>query len=332
MRVVFLGSGAIGIPSLKALAADGRHTVLAVFTQPDRPVGRNLELRPPPVKLTAGELDLRVYQPEKIRAPVALTELAALDPEIIVVAAYGQILPKAILSLPRFGCVNIHASLLPRHRGAAPIQAAILEGDLESGVTIMQMDEGLDTGDILRKVAVPISPHETAGSLHDRLAQLAPSALLECLDRLERGVATREKQDSTQATYAPKLRREDGAIDWNKSALQIERQIRAMTPWPGAYTWMPLRETPVVLKVHRAELTNTRSWAGGSEPGTVVAVGDDGIIVAAGEDGIVLQEIQIQGRKRLKVPDFLRGHPVPLGVRLEIRKKIFPFHDAEDKV
>jgi methionyl-tRNA formyltransferase len=312
MRVVFLGTGAIGVPSLKTLATSGSYKVEAVFTQPDRPAGRNFELRAPPIKIAARELGLPVFQPQKIRAPEAVAELVALKPDLIVVAAYGQIVPKSVLSLPRLGCINIHASLLPRHRGASPIHAAILAGDAETGITIMQMDEGLDTGDILLQVAVRIRATDTAGSLHDRLAQVAPAALLECLELLERGAGSRKKQDSNLATYAPKLRREDGEIDWSKPAVEIERRIRAMTPWPGAYTLISLRDAPVVLKVHQAEL-----WKQHSEPaGTIVAAGDGGIVVAAGEGGIVLKEVQVAGGKRLKVPEFLRGHPIPPGARL----------------
>jgi methionyl-tRNA formyltransferase len=312
MRVVFLGTGEIGVPSLKALATSGRHEVKAVFTQPDRPAGRDLKLRPPPVKVVAQELGLPVFQPERIRSPVALSDLARLDPAVIVVAAYGQILPKAILSLPRFGCLNIHASLLPRHRGASPVEAAILAGDGETGITIMQMDEGLDTGDILLKVATPIGPEDTAGSVHDRLAELAPNVLLECLNLLERGTARREKQNDAAATYAPKLTREDGEIIWSAPAEKIERQVRAMGPWPGAYTYLPLSGAPVVLKVHRAAI-----WDGCGEPaGTVVAADECGIRVAAGTGGISLMEIQVAGGKRLTAAEFLRGRPIPSGVRL----------------
>jgi methionyl-tRNA formyltransferase len=312
MRVVFIGTGDIGVPSLKALATTGFHEVQAVFTQPDRPAGRNLKLRPPPVKVAARELDLPVFQPEKIRMPDALGKLVTLKPDVIVVAAYGQILPKAILSLPRFGCINIHASLLPRHRGASPIQAAILEADSESGVTIMEVDEGLDTGDILFKVATPIEPGDTAGSLHDRLAQLAPDALLACLDLLGRGAVSREKQDGALATYAPKLRRKDGEIAWNKPAEEIERRIRAMTPWPGAYSFVTLGDTQTILKIHRAKI-----WKASSEPaGTVVSADDGGILVAAGKGGIVLKDIQIAGGKRLTAAEFLRGHPITLGTQL----------------
>jgi methionyl-tRNA formyltransferase len=312
MRVVFLGTGDIGVASLKALATTGFHEVQAVFTQPDRPAGRDLKLRPPPVKVAARELDLPVFQPEKIRAPDALAELVTLKPDVIVVAAYGQILPKAVLSLSPFGCINIHASLLPRYRGASPIHAAILEGDSQTGVTIMQVDEGLDTGDILFKVATPIGPDDTAGSLHDRLAQLAPDALLACLDLLGRGAVSREKQDGALATYAPKLTRKDGEIAWNKPAEEIERRIRAMTPWPGAYTFVTLGDTRALLKLHRAKI-----WEGSSEPaGTVVSADDDGILVAAAKGGIALKDIQIAGGKRLTAAEFLRGHPIALGAQL----------------
>ena len=312
MRVVFLGTGDIGVASLKALATTGFHEVQAVFTQPDRPAGRDLKLRPPPVKVAARELDLPVFQPEKIRAPEALAELVTLKPDVIVVAAYGQILPKAVLSLSPFGCINIHASLLPRYRGASPIHAAILGGDSQTGVTIMQVDEGLDTGDILFKVATPIGPDDTAGSLHDRLAQLAPNALLACLDLLGRGAVSREKQDSALATYAPKLTRKDGEIAWNKPAEEIERRIRAMTPWPGAYTFVTLGDTRALLKIHRAKI-----WEGSGEPaGTVVSADDGGILVAAAKGGIALKDIQIAGGKRLPAAEFLRGHPIALGAQL----------------
>jgi methionyl-tRNA formyltransferase len=311
MRVVFLGSGAIGGPSLQALAASETHQVQAVFTQPDRPAGREMKLRAPPIKAAALSLGLPVHQPAKIRAPEALGILAELQPDVIVVAAYGQLLRKSLLSLPRLGCINIHASLLPRHRGAAPIQAAILAGDNETGITIMQVDEGLDTGDILVQVATAIGPEETAGSLHDRLALLAPPALLETLDLLHRGTAHPRSQDPALATYAPKIRHQDGEIDWNKPAIEIERHIRAMTPWPGAYTSILLRSASA-LKVHRAR---THEEIGGS-PGAVVAVSGEGILVATAEGGILLQEVQLPGGKRLPAGDFLRGHPIESGLRL----------------
>jgi methionyl-tRNA formyltransferase len=312
MRVVFLGTGDIGVPSLEALARSGFHEVQAVFTQPDRPAGRQLKPRPPPVKVAARELDLPVFQPEKIRAPDAVSELRRLKPDVIVVAAYGQIISKAILSLPLFGCINIHASLLPRHRGASPIHAAILEGDTETGITIMQVDAGLDTGDILFRVAAPIEPYDTAGSLHARLARLAPAALLECLDLLERGFAKPESQNHALATYAPKLTTKDGEIDWSKPAEEIERRIRAMTPWPGAYTFFPVRDLPVILKIHQAEVRDLQS----ESSGTVIAADNGGIVVSTARGAIALKDVQLAGGKRLRAPDFLRGHPVAPGTRL----------------
>jgi methionyl-tRNA formyltransferase len=223
-----------------------------------------MKLRAPPIKVAARDLGLPVHQPAKIRAPEALATLAELRPDTIVVAAYGQLLRKSLLSLPRLGCINIHASLLPRHRGAAPVQAAILAGDSETGITIMQVDEGLDTGDILLQVATAIGSEETAGSLHDRLALLAPAALLETLDLLNRGVAHPRRQDPALATYAPKIRHGDGEIDWNKPAGELERRIRAMTPVPAPPQSSCEREHD--LKVHRAareEIANPRHSRGG---------------------------------------------------------------------
>lgn len=306
MRVVFLGTGEIGVPSLKALAE--QHEVVAVFTQPDRPAGRDLKLRASPIKTVADALGLPVFQPEKIRTPEAVAELAAFQADVIVVVAYGQILPRRILELPRLGCLNVHASLLPRHRGASPIHAAILAGDAESGVTIMQMDEGLDTGAMLRIVRTPISALDTAGSLHDRLAELAPEGLLQVMADLERGVAIPESQDETLATYAPKLTRQDGHIDWTVSAVEIDLRIRGMTPWPGAFTLLPDGR---MLKIHRATLADTMG-----QPGEVMATSGGRMVVAAGAGGIGLEVVQVAGGKRLAAADFLRGHAVAPGMRL----------------
>ncbi|HRJ72117.1 MAG TPA: methionyl-tRNA formyltransferase, partial [Terrimicrobiaceae bacterium] len=226
MRIVFLGTGDIGVPSLRALAAEPGDQILGVYTQPDRPAGRDLKLRASPVKETALELGLPVFQPPRIRAAESLAGLRSLQPDVIVVVAYGQILPKEILDLPRLGCLNVHASLLPRHRGASPVHAALLAGDAVSGVTIMQMDEGLDTGPILAKVETPIGPRETAGSLHVRLAQLAPEALLQTLRLLDRGGIRSEPQDDVRATYAPKLLRADGEVTWSLPARAIDQRIR----------------------------------------------------------------------------------------------------------
>jgi methionyl-tRNA formyltransferase len=312
MRVVFFGTAALGVPSLRALARSSLHELQAVFTQPDRPAGRHLKVRPPTLKVAARELGLPVFQPQKIRAPEPFAVLARLKPDVIVVAAYGQIVPKGILFLPRFGCINIHASLLPRHRGAAPIHAAILQGDRQTGITIMQMDEGLDTGDILMQVETPIESAETSGSLHDRLSEMAPTALLETLDQLARGTVVPRKQDPALATYASKLTGKDGEISWEREASEIERRIRAMTPSPGAYTFLPGRNGSVLLKIHRAEVRDVQE----QPPGMVVAADDAGILVAAADRGVLLEDLQIAGGKRLSAAEFLRGHPVALGTRL----------------
>jgi methionyl-tRNA formyltransferase len=307
MRIVFLGTGEIGVPALRALAE--RHDIAAVFTQPDRPAGRDLKLRPSPVKVAAEALGIPVLQPEKIRRPEAVAELAAFAAEVIVVAAYGQILPKRILELPRLGCLNIHASLLPRHRGASPIHAAILAGDAESGVTIMQMDEGLDTGAMLRVVRTPIAATDTAGTLHDRLAALAAAPLLEVIDELAAGTVRPEKQNDALATYAPKLTKQDGRLDWTASARDIDLRLRGMTPWPGAFTFLPDGR---MLKIHRATIED----GGGGAAGEIVEAGPEGIVVAAGTGRVRLLEVQAAGGKRLKVGDFLRGHTLAIGARL----------------
>lgn len=307
MRIVFLGTGEIGVPALKALVE--RHEVVAVFTQPDRPAGRDLKLRPSPVKVAALELGLPVFQPEKLRAPDAAEQLAGCGGELFVVAAYGQILPKRILEMPRLGCLNIHASLLPRHRGASPIHAAILAGDAESGVTIMQMDEGLDTGPMLREVKTVITPEDTAGSLHDRLSFLAAEPLLAVIEELASGTARPQKQDDSLATYAPKLMKTDGQIKWSDSAVEIDRRIRGMTPWPGAFTYLPGGK---LLKIHRA----IPGESAGGVPGEVLQASAEGILVAAGTGGMLLREIQTAGGKRLPAGDFLRGNALAPGDKL----------------
>src|SRR5438034_6087677 len=236
MRVVFIGTGEIGVPALQALMRSGEHQVIGVVTQPDKPVGREQRIEPPPIKRALIGTKISVLQPERIKDRQSIEEIRALAPDAIVVMAYGQILPRAILEIPPFACLNLHASLLPRHRGAAPIQAAIAAGDRETGITVIYMDEGLDSGDMLLQSKLEILPNDTGGSLHDGLAELAPAALLQALDQLAAGTAPRIPQDSSLATYAPKLRREDGQIDWTQPAEVIERKIRAVDPWPGAFT------------------------------------------------------------------------------------------------
>lgn len=313
MRLVFCGTGEIGLPSLQALADSPLHEIVGVVTQPDRPAGREMRPRPSAIKIEAAARGIPVVQPERIRKD--FSALVDWAPDLMVVAAYGQILPKAVLDLPRLGCLNIHASLLPRHRGASPIQAAILAGDAESGVTIMWMDEGLDTGDILLARHTPIGHSESAGELHDRLAELAPGALLEALLLLQGGTAVRLPQDSPRATYAPKLGKQDGRLDWREPAARLALRVRAMAPWPGATA----RMGGAILKIHTTEISGT-----GGIPGTVLSAGAEGIVVAAGQGSLVLREVQLEGRKRLPAGDFLRGFPVSTGTKFDLSFSVSP--------
>src|SRR5881398_1857350 len=252
MRIVFIGTGEVGVPTLQGLLKS-EHDVVGVVTQPDKPVGRSLQIEPPPIKRIPITTNIAILQPPRIKDPHAIEEIRAITPDVIVVMAYGQILPRAVLEIPKIACLNLHASLLPRWRGAAPIQAAIAAGDRETGITVMYMDEGLDTGDMLLKSVIEIAANETGRSLHDRLAEIAPGALQNALELLASGTAPRIPQNNDEATYAPKLEREHGQIDWSESAEAIERKIRAFDPWPGTFTI--LRDEPGVerkLKIFSA--------------------------------------------------------------------------------
>ena len=316
MRIVYLGSGDIGLPTLLALHAasvEGQHELLAVVTQPDKPVGRKLVLTPGPVKSFALAAGIPVLQPERLRRPEAVETLRALAADVFVVFAYGQILLQSVLDLPAVACLNLHASLLPRHRGAAPIHAAVLAGDRESGLTVMFMDAGLDTGDALLEVRTPIRRRETAGTLHDRLAALAPGALFDALDLLAAGRAPRQPQDAAAATYAPKLERHSGRIDWTQDHRTLDRLVRGMHPWPGASTFWPGAAGPLGLKIHSA--LPVRRCAG--EPGMVVRAGGRGLLVAAGSGGLLLRHVELEGKRRMSAAEFLRGHPAAPGILLE---------------
>jgi len=297
MRVLFIGTGEIGVPVLRWLLESEEHELAGVITQPDKPVGRQQRIGAPPIKMVAAGSNRPILQPKRIKSTDAVAEIRALAPDVIVIMAYGQILPRAVLEIPRIACLNLHASLLPRHRGAAPIQAAIVAGDRETGISVMYMDEGLDTGDVLLQKRIEIAPGETGGSLHDRLAQIAPIALKEALSELEDGSAPRTPQDSSAASYAPKLEREHGRIDWNESATVIERKIRAFDPWPGAFTILRDdvgRERK--LKIFRAHI------AGESPGGSLLA-----------KDGAIsLDEVQLDGKRRMSGVEFLRGYHGPL--------------------
>jgi len=304
MRIVFIGTGEIGVPTLNTLL-NSEYEVVGVVTQPNKPVGREQQIEAPPIKKTlmSGAPDGRalafpVLQPAKIKERQAIEEMRALKPDVIVVVAYGQILPRAVLEIPLLACLNLHASLLPRWRGAAPIQAAIAAGDRETGVTVMYMDEGLDTGDILLQRSVDIQPDDTGGSLHDRLAQIAPEALLEALRLLAAGNARRIPQDNAGATYAPKLKREHGQIDWSESAEAIERKIRAYNPWPGAF----MKVSSQNLKIFSASVVDLNGQSG------QILRSDKDLIVATGKGALSLAEVQLQGKRRMTAAEFLRGH------------------------
>lgn len=302
MRIVFMGTPDFAVPSLQRLLADGRE-VVGVFTQPDRPKGRGYKLAPPPVKVLALEEGIPVYQPEKMRDGAALAQLQALQPDLVVVAAYGRILPPDLLAVPRLGCLNVHGSLLPQYRGAAPIQWSVLGGDSETGVTIMQMAEGLDTGDILLQRATPIGPDETAGELFDRLALLGAQALSEALALLEAGALSPTPQEEALATYAPPLQKAQATLDFARPARSAHNQVRGLNPWPVARTTLDGR----LLKVY-----SSRPVSGKGQPGQVLE-GKNRLVVACGEGALEILELQAEGGKRLPAADFLRGHPVETG-------------------
>ena len=307
-----MGTGEIGVPALTWLLDHPEWEVVAVVTQPDKPVGRKQELRASAIKQLAVERGVPVLQPVKLRAPEAVAEIAALHADVIVVMAYGQILPKAVLDAPRLACLNLHASLLPRWRGASPIQAAIEAGDCATGVTVMYMAEGLDTGDMLLMRETPITDADTGGSLHDRLAGVAAAALAEALPLVAAGRAPRIPQDDALANYAPKLSRENGLIDWNAAPAEIDRRIRAMNPWPAAHTFLPTPAGPRQLKI----FAGTMQEDGAAPPGAVLRADDHGLLVAARGGAVLLTDIQLEGKRRMSVGELLRGHPIAPGTIL----------------
>jgi methionyl-tRNA formyltransferase len=312
MRIIFMGTGDIGAPSLRFLLDSSEYEVIAAITQPDKPAGRKLELRPSEIKRLAMERGVPVLQPIKLRTPESVAEVAALSPDVIVVMAYGQILPRSVLQIPRLACLNLHASLLPRHRGAAPIQAAIEAGDAATGITVMYMAEGLDTGDILLKKETPIFRRDTGGVLHDRLGLLAAEALAEALPLLAAGWAPRIPQEESLATYAAKLGRENGEIAWTDTAERIDRRIRAMNPWPGAYTWFPMPEGARKLKIFSC----IRHRKDTGPAGAVLRADRRGILVGAGAGAVLLRDIQLEGKRRMSASDFLQGHRATTGAIL----------------
>jgi methionyl-tRNA formyltransferase len=305
VRIAFMGSPAFAVPALDALL--GRHEVALVVTQPDKPAGRGKRLAAPAVKQAAQRAGVPVFQPASARDPELLARLRALAPDACAVVAYGKILPAGVLEVPRLGCLNIHASLLPKYRGAAPIQWAILRGETRTGVTIMRVDAGMDTGPTLLAHEVAIAPEDTAGTLHDRLAPIGAALLLEALDGLERGTLAAVPQDEAAATYAPMLRKQDGAVDWERSAAEVSGRIRGVDPWPGAYAQLDGE----VIKLFGAVAAG-----GGGEPGRVIAVGEAGIRVACGTGAVVVRELQAPGKRRLRAAEFWAGRRLDTEIRL----------------
>ncbi|CAG0964621.1 methionyl-tRNA formyltransferase [Anaerolineae bacterium] len=307
-RIVFMGTPDFAVPVLDALTQTP-HDVVGVFTRPDQPAGRGKQLHASPIKQLAQERGLAIFQPPTLRQTENVASLRDLAPEVIIVSAYGLILPREVLALPRRGCVNTHASLLPRHRGAAPIAAAILAGDTETGITLMQMDVGLDTGPILAQRAIPIADADTTGTLTPKLARLAADLLIETLPRILASEITPQPQDESRATMFKTIRKEEGLIDWTQSAIEIARRVRAFNPWPSAYTFW----NGAQLKILRAYPSSSSA---NTPPGKVIQRGKE-IAIAAGEGVLVLQEIQLAGKRALTIEEFARGQREFVGSKVQ---------------
>ncbi|MCM1086873.1 MAG: methionyl-tRNA formyltransferase [Muribaculaceae bacterium] len=307
MKIVFMGTPDYAVGALRKIVEAG-HQVAAVVTQPDKPKGRGKEMQMTPVKACALQYGLPVFQPVKIKAPEAVQKLQSYGADIFVVAAFGQILSEEILQMPKYGCVNIHASLLPKYRGAGPIQWAILNGEKETGITIMQMDKGIDTGDILMQSVVPIDEKETGDSLHDKLADVGAELIVEALVRIEAGEVTPRKQKEEDSCYARMLQKSMGKIDWKQETVQIERMVRGLNSWPSAYTSY-LGKT---LKIWESSISGDKA-ASNDAPGTITAVEKDAFYVRTGDGTLKITQVQLEGKKRMSVKDFLLGYPVKIG-------------------
>ena len=311
MNIVFAGTPLFALPCLDAIL-HSEHHIKAVYTQPDRPKGRGHQLQSSPVKTWALTHGFAVHQPLNFKHPATIEAFAALAPDILIVIAYGLILPKAILEIPRYGCINVHASLLPRWRGASPIQHAILHQDAESGLTIMQMDEGMDTGDILTTVSCPLDPRETTETLHHKLSQLAPDLLLKVLHALSTGTQIAEPQPHHDASYAPKINKNHAAIDWHQKATTIDSLIRAFTPWPTAYT----HAAGETVRIHQARVIPKPC---SETPGTILAITQEGVYVATGLYILLIERLQFAGGKILHIADWLHANRPTLSVNLVLQ-------------
>ena len=315
MKIVYMGTPDFAVPPLRSLL-NTEYEVAAVVTQPDKPKGRGKALMPTPVKEEALKHGIPVYQPEKVREPGFVEKLRELKPDLIVVAAFGQIIPESVLNMPKFGCINIHASLLPKYRGAAPIQYAVIDGEKESGVTIMKMGKGLDTGDMIARTEVPLAKDETGGSLFEKLSSAGARLLVETLPDIFAGTAVYEKQPEESPTpYAAMITKKMGLIDFSKSAEELERLVRGLNPWPSAHTFLNGKN----LKIWKAEADMTQAEK--NIPGTVVRADEEGICVACGTGRLILKEVQLEGKKRMDSASFLRGCKVEPGTRLTDHKE-----------
>jgi len=308
LRIIFMGTPDFATLNLKALI-DGPDDVVAVVTQPDRPKGRGKQLTPPPVKLLAESADIPVLQPSKIRTEEFLNGLLSYQPDLVVVTAYGRILPRSLLELAPMGCINVHGSLLPLHRGAAPIQWSVIKGDKEVGVTVIRMDEGMDTGDILLQDSIQAAPDETAGTLFEKLAHLGSDTLLKAIKGLKEGTVAGTPQDHSQATKAPMLKKTDGLIDWSKNARELESLIRGLDPWPYAFCFLDTKR----LRLFKPEVVY--KW-NAAEPGSLLRADKRGLVIACGKDTLLIKEIQPEGKKRMTVEAFLCGCSLKPGTLL----------------
>ena len=309
MKLIYMGTPGFAVPALRSLHAAG-HDVLAVVTRTDKPAGRGKVLTPPPVKVAAQELGIPVLQPKRVREPAVVEFLRSLAPDVIVVAAYGQILPREILTLPKLGCLNVHASLLPAYRGAAPINWAIVRGERSTGVTVMQMDEGMDTGAILLQERIAIGDRDTAGTVTESLSVLGARAIVDALPRIASGELKPQQQDHAKATMAPPLRKEDGNIDWTSPAREIHDRVRGLSPWPGAYSYLDGKLVKVL---------ETEAIDGSAEPGSVTRPDKDTCAVGTGSGLLRIIALQPEGKKPMTAAEFLRGHRDVAGKKFEAR-------------
>lgn len=310
MRVIFMGTPDFAVPVLEAILQAG-HEVAGVYTQPDKPKGRGKSMQYPPVKEKALEYDIPVFQPARVREPEVIDEIQGMHPDIIIVVAFGQILPEEVLQIPPYGCINLHASLLPKYRGAAPIQRVIMDGERESGVTTMYMAKGLDTGDMIEKVVVPIEPKETGGSYHDKLAKAGAGLCISTMKKLEEGTAERIPQDDTESCYAHMLKKSMGELDFGQPADVLERLVRGLNPWPSAYTQLEEK----TLKIYEADVIE-QPEGGKAEPGTVIAVDKKSFTIQCNPGGLQVLELQLEGKKRMRTEAFLLGYSITEGMRL----------------